>query len=93
MKLNGVSNECNLNEIIFHKHFSWDSPLEMVTMATISLRCCFVVVVLSFVALQTIRFLREYLEDVYIAWMFQATGIIVHPLQIVCHINLQILFN
>ena len=26
----GVSNECNLNKIKFHEHFSWDSPLGMV---------------------------------------------------------------
>ena len=30
MNLNGVSNERNLNEINFHKHFSWDSTLGMV---------------------------------------------------------------
>ena len=30
MNLNGIFNECNLNEIKFHKHFSWDSPLRMV---------------------------------------------------------------
>ena len=27
MNLNGISNEHNLNEIKFHKHFSWNSPL------------------------------------------------------------------
>ena len=27
-----VSNDRNLNEIKFHKHISWDSPLEMVNM-------------------------------------------------------------
>ena len=30
MNLNGVSNKRDLNEINFHKHFSWDSTLGMV---------------------------------------------------------------
>ena len=60
MNLNGISNERKLNQIKFHKqvgilHLGW------LTMVTISLRCCFAVVIFSYshrvnlLALQTLR--------------------------------------
>ena len=52
MNLNTVSNEHNLDEINFHKHFSWDSLLEMVNNGdyffTLSFCCrCFLLLILS----------------------------------------------